>query len=300
MYPVRSLLPEVTPPPRSTPDETTSNTSVIGSGQVSGPTGEPVDLFEETPDENPGYDARHPQSLQSVVSGVFKSTSGSLLPSSGEPSPNLSDHHINLSESGIVHLAPLNPPNSSTRASSSSGSARHSGYTGSLQVGSTDEDAQSNSQPSASVSNTSSEPIVTARFEHREDKDGHHLLTGRDGVLVNCEDEVCWIHRLYSLVLMHCSPYVPQVQSNLTVSLSPWRKSTTGSLCARSQRFAFVFSFDIANSYSSLEFETCTWIVTKVSIQTRMFLGHISRVPGEPPLGKHPIFIRRRPCPGRR
>ncbi|KAI0293841.1 hypothetical protein B0F90DRAFT_1760492 [Multifurca ochricompacta] len=35
----------------------------------------------------------------------------------------------------------------------------------------------------------SDEPPVTFRFEHREDGDGHHVVIGREGKLMRCEDE---------------------------------------------------------------------------------------------------------------
>lgn len=37
---------------------------------------------------------------------------------------------------------------------------------------------------------SSDEPLVTFRFEHREDGDGHHVVVGREGKLSRCEDEV--------------------------------------------------------------------------------------------------------------
>jgi hypothetical protein len=32
-------------------------------------------------------------------------------------------------------------------------------------------------------------PVITMRFEHREDEDGHHVMIGREGKLMKCEDE---------------------------------------------------------------------------------------------------------------
>lgn len=37
----------------------------------------------------------------------------------------------------------------------------------------------------------STDDLVTFRFQHEEDKDGHHIVIGRDGTLARCEDEVC-------------------------------------------------------------------------------------------------------------
>ncbi|WWC85641.1 uncharacterized protein L201_000507 [Kwoniella dendrophila CBS 6074] len=41
----------------------------------------------------------------------------------------------------------------------------------------------------ASTSEAGSEPIVTFRFEHVSDNDGHHVVVGREGKLRRCEDE---------------------------------------------------------------------------------------------------------------
>ncbi|WWD05979.1 hypothetical protein V865_004064 [Kwoniella europaea PYCC6329] len=41
----------------------------------------------------------------------------------------------------------------------------------------------------ASTSEDGSEPIVTFRFEHVSDNDGHHVVVGREGKLRRCEDE---------------------------------------------------------------------------------------------------------------
>jgi hypothetical protein len=32
-------------------------------------------------------------------------------------------------------------------------------------------------------------PVITMRFEDREDEDGHHVMIGREGKLTKCEDE---------------------------------------------------------------------------------------------------------------
>ena len=63
-------------------------------------------------------------------------------------------------------LAPLRSSSSSIRSGSS---ARGTGKSG---------------------DSSSEEPLVTFRFEHREDGDGHHVIVGREGKLARCEDEV--------------------------------------------------------------------------------------------------------------
>lgn len=40
-----------------------------------------------------------------------------------------------------------------------------------------------------STSDTEEEPITTFRFEHSQTGDGHHVVTGREGILRKCEDE---------------------------------------------------------------------------------------------------------------
>lgn len=42
-----------------------------------------------------------------------------------------------------------------------------------------------------SVSHSYGEQIMTVRFEHQETEEGHMILTGREGVITKCEDEVC-------------------------------------------------------------------------------------------------------------
>jgi hypothetical protein len=46
------------------------------------------------------------------------------------------------------------------------------------------------SHGSSSGRNADEESIVTFRFEHREDANGHHIVIGREGKLSRCEDEV--------------------------------------------------------------------------------------------------------------
>ena len=52
---------------------------------------------------------------------------------------------------------------------------------------------------------SSEEPLVTFRFEHQEDGNGHHVVIGREGKLLRCEDEVrtstLCISHVFSLIL---------------------------------------------------------------------------------------------------
>lgn len=147
---------------------------------------------------------------------------------------------LSLSHSGIVHLAPVETPDTSTQSKASSkGSSNLGRYKTSSGVGnsrgsrnSNEEDlatnlgalsvadTQSDSLPSApedfgsgsgeepgplsgsdhsrvslpsnrsGVSQASSGPIVSFRFEHVQNADGHHVVVGREGKLLRCEDEV--------------------------------------------------------------------------------------------------------------
>ncbi|KAH8824835.1 hypothetical protein DL96DRAFT_1467371 [Flagelloscypha sp. PMI_526] len=149
--------------------------------------GEPVDIDEQQPDdeEDGGYAARHPQSLQNVVSDAFSDTAPSILPS-GSQSPEETSQRLPLfSESGFVHLGPRSiSPNSSRsgRGTSPTTSRNQSG-------GPTQNDTPADGSTSSSISSSESTELLTVRFEHKETEDGHHVLTGREGAVTRCEDE---------------------------------------------------------------------------------------------------------------
>jgi hypothetical protein len=127
-----------------------------------------------------------------------------------------------LSDTSIVHLAPsrrtsregeleivgpsfsVNPEGSSEPLFSSSSS-----------VGSgsdTHETGRSGGSTSTSRYPSNDDPLVTFRFEHREDDDGHHVVVGREGKLSRCEDEVRASSFMY--ILLHLSS-----QTGLTESV---------------------------------------------------------------------------------
>lgn len=131
----------------------------------------------------------------------------------------------NPSEYGLVHLPPLPLSSSNSERGSSvqssvfskSGSnsnssmARHSsasnpntsqsmlgsGIGGRSSSTSFNRSSQSQSQTDFSGSAnedssvTSDEPLVTFRFKHAQDENGHHVIIGREGKLQKCDDEVC-------------------------------------------------------------------------------------------------------------
>ncbi|KZT19961.1 hypothetical protein NEOLEDRAFT_1076573 [Neolentinus lepideus HHB14362 ss-1] len=135
---------------------------------------------------------------------------------------NASSTQGNYSDSGIVHLGPA--PSTKTDSSSNidcsraqslqagtpSGSSS-GGYNGSRtstspltsnssarpdgEVNPGDafclppRSAKSESRSGMNGSSNQQEPLVTFRFEHRQDDDGYHVVVGREGQLIKCEDE---------------------------------------------------------------------------------------------------------------
>jgi hypothetical protein len=113
-----------------------------------------------------------------------------------------------FSASGLVHLGPAGPVETFKRTSEWRGRVGSGGEGVSTGVSSQshgppvippkiDEDPRegADSPPkgsSFSVTTRSSHPsgpVVTMRFEHQEDEDGHHVLVGRESTLTRCEDE---------------------------------------------------------------------------------------------------------------
>ncbi|KAF5362908.1 hypothetical protein D9758_007118 [Tetrapyrgos nigripes] len=154
--------------------------------------------FESLADPNASpsleYNVRHPPALPLVASQAFHATSASLLPQ--EYSPPLP---WNPSELGLVHLP-------SALSSNGSGSHSSSSTADFEQVSDheSDDDASENSNyftPEELLSDSSGKKaqslsvsevdvsFVTVRFEHVQDENGHHVLTGREGKLERCEDE---------------------------------------------------------------------------------------------------------------
>jgi hypothetical protein len=185
--------------------------------------------------------SRHPQNITEVTSDVFSSSAANLelYPRGRYP------QQVNLSDTSIEHAS---DPHSTGGCSSCSPSqhtqSTHKSLYGSLpssyeddtsftvnlegqgsfahtqpsssSVGS-DSDAHETGRSGGSSSGypSSDEPLITFRFEHREDGDGHHVVIGREGKLSRCEDEVrtstlCISHvfslTLYSLY-MHVSAH---------------------------------------------------------------------------------------------
>jgi len=152
-----------------------------------------------------------------------------------------SSQPLNWSEMGFVHLPPLpeSPMASSRVGSSQGGSSRHmsqksklSGPGASRSLTSSAEPIpehttrpEDNSQPPDSIAGSSGqegsggssamseEMMVTVRFQHMEDKNGHHILTGREGQLATCEDEVNSFILCYLSKKTNVSPLVAHSES---------------------------------------------------------------------------------------
>ncbi|KAJ7718110.1 hypothetical protein DFH07DRAFT_860520 [Mycena maculata] len=111
----------------------------------------------------------------------------------------------NLSQYGLVHLPPL--PSTPTR--SHEGPSSNQSGVSSPRVASIADDAQrsesalssgasgygtgsASEAASGSVSGSEASDLsalLTVRFQHVQDKDGHHVIVGREGKLARCEDE---------------------------------------------------------------------------------------------------------------
>lgn len=84
------------------------------------------------------------------------------------------------------------------------------------------QDAGRSGRPTSGYS-SNDEPLVTFRFEHREDGDGHHVVIGREGKLSRCEDEV----RTPTLCIL-CRVFPPGLDSSFLCVCQPIR--TPGSV----------------------------------------------------------------------
>jgi hypothetical protein len=106
------------------------------------------------------------------------------------PDADADNDRPSLSMAGIVHLGPRN--NSNTSLVRSRGRSMRSGSPGgepSDSSGDRDSSRMSPPQRPESAAGTDEQLIVTQRFQYVTDADGHHVVTGREGVLTRCEDE---------------------------------------------------------------------------------------------------------------
>ena len=82
-----------------------------------------------------------------------------------------------------------------------------------------EEDGGSNVPITGSVSEASANSFLhTTRFEHVEDEHGHHILTGREGKLTRCEDEVrCHALQAICTTEQECSLYGHRARCKVSV-----------------------------------------------------------------------------------
>ncbi|KAF5380673.1 hypothetical protein D9757_007064 [Collybiopsis confluens] len=160
---------------------------------------EAEDLPPVSPQES--YNSRHPPALSIVAQQAFITMSDSLLPGTPNPAPQW-----NPSELGIVHLPSIasssraSSRSSKSKAQSSSSSASGSNsshYFTPEDISSGDDGKHPSDGNGESMSSESSSlhsrdgaiPLVSVRFQHVQDENGHHTVTGREGQLKRCEDE---------------------------------------------------------------------------------------------------------------
>ena len=60
----------------------------------------------------------------------------------------------------------------------------------------TDESRVTSATGSRTAPSIEPAPVMTVRFEHQATPEGHQVVTGREGTLEKCEDEVCPVHPL--------------------------------------------------------------------------------------------------------
>ncbi|KAH9986884.1 hypothetical protein BJV74DRAFT_927090 [Russula compacta] len=169
----------------------------------------------------PELDPRHPANFTEVTSGVFSGSAANFEFYPHVYRPQLATH-VNISDTSIVHLPPSHHASDPypTRYSSSSSSQQAwsapqsqcdslpsshercvdgigtspavdlEGSVVSRQSVRSDDSAHGTGRSGGSSGGyPPGDDLVTFRFEHREDGDGHHVVIGREGMLSRCEDE---------------------------------------------------------------------------------------------------------------
>ncbi|CDO69279.1 hypothetical protein BN946_scf185042.g181 [Trametes cinnabarina] len=256
-------------------------------------------LYPGSPLSNAGstydYNPRHPPHLSAAAADAFADVTSSsmLIPKAVaeeqarfcHPSLTTPDHvhsalslPTNFSQSGIVHLGPVDEnsgsrsssggrssgrrsspsdTNRNSQSNSGNGSLNHSrppapcissgSGSGSLSRGVSADGFHSSSDPSSfslgsgsasvvSGSSGSSGPHMTLRYQHTEDENGHHLIVGREGVLMKCEDEAsryppaCCVHHIHSL---HQPIRIPGAVQGYGVLIAVAEDQNSGNLVVR-------------------------------------------------------------------
>ncbi len=162
------------------------------------------------------YDPRHPEPFSSAGASVLAASYKNPLLM--KPHSTHASKPLDFSKTGIVHLPPLpssgsehssptRPSVSSRQASklSSDNSVSNSdrsrpalqfpapqdtSMTGSGTDSDSDSQVRQGSPALMSSGSSSRDELVTHRFQSITNEHGHHVITGREGVLTRCEDEV--------------------------------------------------------------------------------------------------------------
>ena len=206
------------------------------------------------------------------------------------------ESHVGFALSGLTHLGPVRNAfkhtgapisESGTGGAYSQRSARskskHDGQSQGSQkfqehaeiISSEEGDKRVSSATSSfSVTTRSSQqsgsPMVTMRFEHQEDENGHHVLVGREGKLSRCGDEPI---------------RVPGAVQGFGVLMVLHDDRITGKLPVR-QVSEVRFSLNESSPSQSLpELQCDPWRHAKVSLQPRLLHGHVAIKPSGPLLG---------------
>ncbi|THH10468.1 hypothetical protein EW145_g1296 [Phellinidium pouzarii] len=149
------------------------------------------------------YNPRHPEPISSAGAEVIATayTSPSLVvprPLQSSTSSQTSQSiPLDFSKTGIVHLPPLPFRGGSDRGSSASGnyaesrrgSASESGPAAAFSGSDSAGDSAGEMVHSDSGMSTTSSELVRFKFEHVQDDNGFHVVTGREGTFTKCEDE---------------------------------------------------------------------------------------------------------------
>lgn len=180
-----------------------------------GPAGEPVEYTREdllSPDEG-DYNPRHPPHVSEIIEDALTETTAVAVLDPYVDSPSAPS---NFSQSGIVHLAPIDPSLSRSRSIGSlRGRSPSSAPLDSIDrdmnivhlpstnpdtavstaaslsgSGSGSGSASADESGKSSSGSSSEGPHITFRYQHMEDENGHPLIVGREGKLTKCEDEV--------------------------------------------------------------------------------------------------------------
>ena len=201
------------------------------------------------------------------------------------------ESHVGFALSGLTHLGPVRDAFKHTRASMSEHSTggahsqrsarskskhdEHSQGSPKFQeqaeiISSVKGDERVSSATSSfSVATRSSQqsgsPMVTMRFEHREDENGHHVLVGREGKLTRCGDEPIRI---------------PGAVQGFGVLMVLHDDRKTGKLPVRQVSEVSLSLNESVPSQFLPELQCDPWRHTKVSLQPRLLHGHVATKPG--------------------